>query len=450
MSVRLASVQRAREPARIVVIAMLMGLVLGTIHCGEEAPTAPDPSPTKLSFSVQPTSATAGAVIAPAVQVAVQDAQGNTVTSSTATITLAISSGTGTAGAVLGGTSTRAAVDGIAMFDDLTFDKAGTAYTLTATATNLASATSTAFDVEPRAGMPTSISLQSDPGDYIGQGLTYQYTQADAIITVDASAGHLSLSIDGDEWWFADFQVPDSLTQLEPGMYSNLTRYPFHDPAVGGLDWFGEGRGCNTLTGWFAIDSVSYRNGVLAVIDLRFEQHCEGQSPALRGTIHWDADDPTMPPGPVVPIPAGLWQPAPGSTPATGNYVYLVSDVGDYIGQGQTLTYTPTDATITVTPGAAYLSITVSGWLGQFQAMVSVSDLEPGYYPDLRRYPFHNPARGGLSWSGQGRACNRLTGWFAIDAVAYASGTLTAIDLRFEQHCEGTTPALHGAIHWEG
>lgn len=450
MSGRHALVQPARRPARIIVIAMLMSLVLGNVHCGKDAPTTPESSPTKLSFSVQPTSVTSGAAIAPAVQATVQDAQGNTVTSSTATITLAISSGTGTAGAVLSGTRSRAAVDGIATFNDLTIDKAGTAYTLTATAMSLASATSTAFEVNPWIGIPTSISLQSDPGDYIGGGLTYQYTEADAIITVDASGGHLNLRIAGDESWFADFQVPNSLTQLEPGMYSNLTRYPFHDPAVGGLAWSGEGRGCNTLTGWFAIDDVTYRNGSLAVIDLRFEQHCEGQSAALRGTIHWDADDPTMPPGPVYPIPAGLWQPAAGSTPGMGNYVYLVSDVGDYIGQGQTLTYTPTNATISVTAAAGHLSITVSGWLGEFQAMVSLSDLQLGYYADLRRYPFHNPARGGLDWSGQGRGCNRLTGWFAVDALTYSSGTLTAIDLRFEQHCEGTTPALHGAIHWEG
>ena len=71
--------------------------------------------------------------------------------------------------------------------------------------------------------------------------------------------------------------------------------------------------------------------------------------------------------------------------------------------------------------------------------------LLPGYYGNLERYPFHNPAHGGLSWSGQGRGCNTLTGWFVVDSVAYNSGILSAIDLRFEQHCEGGTAALHGA-----
>jgi hypothetical protein len=303
-------------------------------------------------------------------------------------------------------------------------------------------------DAASPAPRPTRFSLTSDPGDYIGGGRAYLYTLADAIIVVEANGGHLSLNITGDESWFADFQLPNTLTRLERGTYSGLSRFPFHNQAVGGLSWSGEGRGCNTLTGSMVIEAVTYRNGDLSLIDLRFEQHCEGQTPALRGVIHWDADDPTTLRGPVTPIPAGLWRPATGATPATGNYMYLVSDVGDFVGQGQTLTYTPANATIGVTASTGHVAITGGGWNGDFQAMVSLSDIRPGYYANLQRYPFHNPARGGLAWFGQGRGCNELTGWFAVDAVTYSGATITAIDLRFEQHCEGGTPALRGAIRW--
>lgn len=155
--------------------------------------------------------------------------------------------------------------------------------------------------------------------------------------------------------------------------------------------------------------------------------------------------------GPVNPPPAGLWQPAPGSTPATGNFVYLKSDVGDYIGLGQTYTYTPATAILSVSATGGLLSVGVNGydlWTGNFQAMNTISQLQPGYYPGLTRYPFHNPVVGGLSWYGNGRGCNTLKGWFAVDSITYVNGTLTAIDLRFEQNCEGGTTALHGAIHW--
>ena len=128
--------------------------------------------------------------------------------------------------------------------------------------------------------------------------------------------------------------------------------------------------------------------------------------------------------------------------------MHLQSDAGDYIGGGQTSTITPAVAPISVTASGAHLTVSTSGWTGDFQGMNSISTLQPGYYGDLSRYPFHNPTKGGLNWSGNGRGCNTITGWFAVDSVTYTGTTLTQIDLRFEQHCEGGTPALHGAIHW--
>src|SRR5438445_5718292 len=81
---------------------------------------------------------------------------------------------------------------------------------------------------------PNFVQLQSDPGDYIGGGQTYNYTQASAILTVTANGGHLSVSISGDQQWSGDFQSPSALTQLQPGTYSGLQRYPFNDP---GWSW---------------------------------------------------------------------------------------------------------------------------------------------------------------------------------------------------------------------
>lgn len=154
---------------------------------------------------------------------------------------------------------------------------------------------------------------------------------------------------------------------------------------------------------------------------------------------------------PFNPPPAGLWQPAPGSTPASGNYVYLQSDPGDYIGHGQTIIFTPLNSALSVTASGGLLSVNIAGnssWSGNFQSPNSLSQLMPGYYPGVLRYPFNNPVLGGLSWYGDGRGCNTLLGWFTVDNIAYINGVLAAIDLRFEQQCEQGTTALHGAIHW--
>ena len=257
--------------------------------------------------------------------------------------------------------------------------------------------------------------------------------------------------MDGDEWWDGDFKAMSSLAVLQPGYYPNLQRYPFHNPARGGLNWSGDGRGSNTLTGWFAVDEVTYTDGAVTSIDVRFEQHSEGAAPALHGAIHWEADDPTQQPGPVLPVPDTLWKPAAGSVPEADDYVYLDSDAGDWVGAGDEYLYTAENAELSVSASGGHLSVRVGGsasWHGDFQAMSSLDRLEPGYYPGLERYPFHNPAKGGLNWSGEGRGSNTLTGWFVVDDVQYADGVLKSVDLRFEQHSEGMAPALHGAVHW--
>src|SRR5205823_930271 len=100
---------------------------------------------TKLAFTVQPSNAVAGAAITPAVQVAVQDAQGNAVTTASTNISVAI--GTNPASGTLAGTKTVAAVNGVATFSTLSLDRAGTGYSLTGSATGLTGATSNAFNI---------------------------------------------------------------------------------------------------------------------------------------------------------------------------------------------------------------------------------------------------------------------------------------------------------------
>lgn len=301
----------------------------------------------------------------------------------------------------------------------------------------------------------TSISLVSDAGDFIGQGKTYNYTQANARITATTSGGHFHVKVEGDEFWDGDFEVPSTLSSLQTGTYAGATRYPFNGTGAG-LNWSGEGRGCGSLTGSFTITRATYINGQLTAVELTFEQRCGVSTAALRGEIKWNAHDPTLPPDPVNPIPATLWQPAAGATPATGNFVHMSSSTGDFIGQGQTNTYTAANATITVTSNQGLFKIVVktppvgsTSWTGEFKTMYTLDQLQVGYYPDLQRYPFHNPAKGGLSWSGFGRGCNNVRGWFAVDRVAYSGGVLTGIDLRFEQFCDANTVPLHGAIRWD-
>jgi hypothetical protein len=143
----------------------------------------------KLVFGVQPSNATAGSAISPAVQVTVQDALGNTVTSSTASVSLAITSGTGTAGAVLGGTVTAAAANGVATFSNLTVNKVGTGYTLTATATGLTGVTSTGFSVA--FGAASKLAFVAQPSSVSARSVMSPAVQ---VVVVDAQGNTVTNS----------------------------------------------------------------------------------------------------------------------------------------------------------------------------------------------------------------------------------------------------------------
>jgi hypothetical protein len=293
---------------------------------------------------------------------------------------------------------------------------------------------------------PNLITLTSESGDFIGGGVSYAYTSANAVISLSANLTTLRVSVGGRQRWNGTFQVPAG-GQLTTGTFANALRHPFQGTAAG-LDWSGEGRGCNTLTGSFTIDTLRWSNGpgsTVQAVDLRFEQRCEGAPPTLRGTIRWRADDPTVPPGPVVPAPNTLWRPAPGSVPATGDVVYLQSQPGDFVGGGLTSLF---QSDIDVSGAGTTVDVEAGGFRGTFQGMNVIRELTVGFYGNLMRYPFHNSAEGGLTWFGNGRGCNRLMGWFAVDRVRYANGVLTGIELRFQQNCDGSTAALFGYVRW--
>ncbi len=101
---------------------------------------------TKLAFVQAPSAAKAGAVISPAITVAVEDQFGNVVTTDKSKITAAI--GTGPDAAKLTGTAIIAAASGLATFSALSLAAAGS-YTITMADGSLTGATSDSFTISP-------------------------------------------------------------------------------------------------------------------------------------------------------------------------------------------------------------------------------------------------------------------------------------------------------------
>src|SRR5437667_3342380 len=145
--------------ASVVLCGVALGGCSGSTS-GPVQPTGVGPA-AKLVFTAQPSSAAAGAANSPAMQVAVQDAQGNPVTTATTSITLAI--GTNPASGTLAGTTTVAAVNGVATFANLSINNPGTGYTLTASATGLMGATSNAFNITLSVGPAAKLVFTAQP-----------------------------------------------------------------------------------------------------------------------------------------------------------------------------------------------------------------------------------------------------------------------------------------------
>src|SRR5437773_459471 len=140
---------------------------------------APGPA-TQLEFTVEPTTATAGTALAPSLQVRALDAAENLVPTFTGNVTVAFG-GTSGEGATLSGTTPVAAVSGVATFFDLSLNKTGTGYTLTASASGFAPVTSAAFDITP--GTATQLSFTQQPSTTVaGVAIspTVQVTALDA------------------------------------------------------------------------------------------------------------------------------------------------------------------------------------------------------------------------------------------------------------------------------
>jgi len=297
---------------------------------------------------------------------------------------------------------------------------------------------------QPAAGAAPSsgtyVFLENDRGIGDSQWIErHTYTHANSVLSMSLVGAKLEVQVVGDEGWDGTFQGMSSISTLQVGYYGSLQRWPFHNPAKGGID----AGACNRASGWFVIDELRFTNGSLQFLKMRFLHYCDASTKPLRGQIQWDANDTSRPSGPVTPIPGDLWKPDAGATPLVGNYIYLKSEPGDYIGRGQTFLHTDQIQVYGNNP----LTIYGGGWTGRFAPMNSLSQLQVGYYPDLQRFPFHNPVKGGLSWSGESRGCNELTGWFAVDQITVVNGVTSAIKIRFEQRCDPSAP-LRGEIRW--
>ncbi len=148
---------------------------------------------THLAFVQQPPNGTAGQALKPAVTVAVEDANGNVSSLNNSLVTLTVATGPGQ---LQGTPVTAQAVNGIATFNNLILNQAGT-YTLQASDGSLSPATSNSFTVS--AGQPTQLAFETNPPNGVaGQALPdIKVDLLDAFGNLTSSTAAVSIGANG-------------------------------------------------------------------------------------------------------------------------------------------------------------------------------------------------------------------------------------------------------------
>jgi len=159
------------------------------------------------------------------------------------------------------------------------------------------------------------LTLQSQPGAFIGQGGNYDITYTPAnttsglFSTFFANVRHTGTDglPDVVDFSFAQHSAQDNYATLaftteqlgaplQPGTYTDAQRPGDAAPGHPGLDVSFRHRASNTLTGSFTITDFSFTPDSSATagyridrFDASFEQHSDGNTPALFGTFSYNA-----------------------------------------------------------------------------------------------------------------------------------------------------------------
>jgi hypothetical protein len=135
----------------------------------------------------------------------------------------------------------------------------------------------------------TSLVMRSQPGDYVGQGLDYDFTASNAASTFGGGPYGINAWVtSGSEWWGVD--ITPAAGQILASGYTGS-----------GIDVFGDGRSCAAITGSFTVTQAVFSpvDNSLQHFAASFTQYCAGSSAALTGTLTYNY-------APVVTPPAGV------------------------------------------------------------------------------------------------------------------------------------------------
>jgi hypothetical protein len=136
-----------------------------------------------------------------------------------------------------------------------------------------------------------TLHMDSEPGDYIGQGQTYDFAPPGDSISAAGSPEFLDFSVreggSGSDY-SSGFFAPENQTLRAGVTYTDNAEYEA-TPSDAGMAMYAESRGCNTGVGSFTVDEIAfYPDRTLRAAHVRWTFRCHTGAAAIRGdwTFH--------------------------------------------------------------------------------------------------------------------------------------------------------------------
>lgn len=133
------------------------------------------------------------------------------------------------------------------------------------------------------------------------------------------------------------------------------------------------------------------------------------------------------------------------------SYLKFVSPKGDYVGGGTNRAYDLSAGTA-FTPrhnGNRGVTARAGPWGIDFAAPGGAETPSVGKYPGAMRFPFQDADKPGLSFYGDGRGNNFITGSFAVWQLDIEDGEVVALAVDFLQRSDGRGPPLLGRLRYK-
>jgi hypothetical protein len=205
------------------------------------------------------------------------------------------------------------------------------------------------------AALPTGFCMQSDAGDFIGNGKSYGASGPGSVTLREASSA-VSISVVLSQPtpnvgpWNLGVSMPMGAV-LTPGLYMRAIPPA---PASASLSVSGDGHTCGAVSGQFSLEELTRWPGVgVTRFSLTFELHCEGAMPALRGVVNYNATgtpDPTPVPDRVISLSGKIFRVA---YDPTANVAYGLDATNTRIGKIDLTTGTTSYVPVTHVPNDA-------------------------------------------------------------------------------------------------